>query len=195
MNPPADPWNEPQPPAHPSPVPMYGRAAVPVPPAPHPEPTADLPTVPPWGGRDAGAPRRGVSWQRTSRASLRSLADGWGFTATGLIVAFSGWGVWAAALRGSGTSAWSGLVFMLVVAAGLFGLARFFGYLVVGRVLGRPRIHARWAHLLTGLFLAASGVSYLVNTTWLADAGDWLGDITGWFGEVVDWVGSLWSGA
>jgi Kef-type K+ transport system membrane component KefB len=126
-----------------------------------------------------------VSWRRTSRASRRSLSDGWGFTAAGAIVAFAGWGVWAAALRGTGSSLFTGLVFMLIVAVGLFALARFLGYLLVHQVLRRPRLHARWAHFLTGLFLTAAGISYLINTTWLADAGDWTRELT-------DRIGHLW---
>jgi hypothetical protein len=189
MYPPADPWADATPPEpHPTPtvpVPTYGRASVPVPPPALRESTEEFPPV---VGGLARPPRtsRSVSWQRTSRASRRSLSDGWGFTATGLIVAFSGWGVWAAALRGTGTSAMSGLIFMLVVAAGLFTLARFFGYLVIEQILRRSRLHARWAHFITGLFLTVAGVSYLVNTTWLADAGDW-------FRDGFDWVKDVWN--
>ena len=76
--------------------PMYGRAAVPVA-KPQAEASEEMALV-------AESPRRSVppkkvSWQRTSSASRRSLSDGWGFTATGLIVAFCGWGIWAAAAR------------------------------------------------------------------------------------------------
>ncbi|HEX6870432.1 MAG TPA: hypothetical protein VF163_04985 [Micromonosporaceae bacterium] len=184
LHPPADPWDS-APTGGPDDISatpfMYGRAPVPaVPPR---EPTTELPELTAVAG-PGRRPTPAVSWQRTSRASRRSLSDGWGFTATGLVVVFCGWGIWAAALRGTGTSAWAGLVFVVAVAAGVFALARFFGYLVVEQVLRRPRLHARWAHFLTGLFLTVAGVSYLVNTPWLTDAGDGVR-------IVIDWVAKL----
>jgi drug/metabolite transporter (DMT)-like permease len=117
-----------------------------------------------------------VSWQRTSRASLRSLSDGWGFTATGVIVAFCGWGLWAAAARGILAAPLTGLVFTLVVAAGLFGLTRLLGLLVLERILRRPRLHARWSHLLTGLFLTFAGLAYFSQTSWIIDGLEWVRD-------------------
>ena len=44
------------------------------------------------------------------------------------------------------------------------------------QTLGRQRLHARWAHLLTGLFLTVAGVSYFANTRWLVDGIDWVRD-------------------
>ena len=171
MKPPADPWDSPGEPTVPR---MYGRAPIPVPTPPLREPTAQMPEVdrPPAGPR---APRP-VSWQRSSRPALRSLADGWGFTATGLVVAFCGWGFWAAAGRGRLSAPYIGLLFMLFVSVGVFALSRFFGYIVVEQTLGRPRHHARWAHLLTGLFLTVAGISYLANTACLVDGIDWIRD-------------------
>ncbi len=119
-------------------------------------------------------PPKKVSWQRTSSASRRSLSDGWGFTATGLIVAFCGWGIWAAAAPSSVRTPIIGLVIMLLVAAGLFALTRFLGFIVIERMWGRRRLHARWAHLFTGLFLTFAGVAYFVETTWIVDGIDWL---------------------
>jgi hypothetical protein len=153
---------------------MYGRASVPVP-APLREPTAEMPE---YLGPRSPAPKasRPVSWQRSSRASLRSLSDGWGFTAAGLIVAFCGWGFWAAAGRGTISAPYLGLVFMLVVGLGVFALTRFLGYLVLEQTMGRKRPHARWSHLLAGLFLTVAGVSYIANTSWLLDGIDWVRD-------------------
>jgi len=152
--------------------PMYGRAPVPKT-RPLREPTAELPVV--ISGRPVAARvAKPVSWRRSSRASLRSLSDGWGLTATGLLVAFCGWGLWAAAGRGTLRSPLAGLAFMLVVAAGLFGLTRLLGFLVLERILQRPRLHARWSHLLAGLFLTFAGVAYFTQTIWIIDGMDWI---------------------
>ena len=72
---------------------------------------------------------------------------------------------------------------MLVVAVGVFALSRLLGYLVLTRMLNRRRLHARWSHLLTGLFLTVGGISYLANTTWVAGADDWLDSALAWIGE------------
>jgi hypothetical protein len=171
MHPPADPW-DPTPP-QPRP-PTYARASAPVPtPPPLREPTTEMPPILPVSP-PAGRSSRPVSWQRVSRPSLRSLSDGWGFTATGLLVAFCGWGFWAAAGRGTINAPYFGLLFMLVVGLGVFALTRFLGLIVLERMLGRPRVHARWSHLLTGLFLTVAGISYIANTSWLVDGIDWI---------------------
>lgn len=188
MYPPADPWGAPEdpwgvpedltpplPPRSSSDPPRYGRASVPVPVVPLREPTAEMPTVGPRRpvvGRSHPSPP--VSWRRSSRASLRSLADGWGFTATGVLVVFCGWGVWAAAGRGTIVAPLFGLALVLVVAAGVFAICRLVGLLVVGRMMGRARLHARWAHFVTGLFLTVAGVSYLSSTSWIVSGVDWL---------------------
>jgi hypothetical protein len=117
-----------------------------------------------------------VSWYHASRASRRSLSDGWGFTATGLVVLFCGWGLWAAAGRGTVAAPLVGLGLVLVVSVGVFALSRFVGFLVLERMMGRNRIHARWAHFFTGAFLTVAGISYLVSTMWLGEGIDWVKD-------------------
>ncbi len=174
MHPPSDPWESPIEPIVPqTPTPMYGRA--PVPPPPVRQPTSEYLPVVPVRQAHAGRP---LSYQRASRASLRSLADGWGFSATGLIVAFAGWGLYAVAGRGRLHMPFVGFLVTVTVAVGLFAVSRWLGYVVLGRLLHRPRPHARWAHSITGLFLAAAGVSYLVQTSWMVDGSGWLSD--GW---------------
>ena len=169
MQPPADPWGSPEDRTAPR---MYGRAAIPVPGPPIREPTAQMPELQPPSVR----PPRSVSWERASRPALRRAADGWGFTAAGLIVAFCGWGFWAAAGRGVIDAPYIGLLFMLGVGLGVFVLSRFLGYVLVEQTLGRTRLHARWSHLLTGLFLSVAGLSYFANTQWLVDGIDWVRD-------------------
>jgi hypothetical protein len=178
MYPPADPWNgEPT-----EPTPMYGRASVPVPAVPLREPTAEMPPVlVPDRSRQRPKSVAEVSWQKVKKRSRRNLSDGWGFTAAGLIILFCGWGLWAAAGRGLGTAPWPGLLLVLLVAFGVFVLARSVGYLVLERMWGRNRPHARWSHFLAGLVLTLAGVSYLINTdvlvdTWIRDLWDYLGD-------------------
>jgi hypothetical protein len=176
MYPPADPWSEPT-----EPNPLYGRASVPVPPSPLREPTAEMPPV----LRRAEAIRRGpvVSWQKVTKSSRRQASDGWGLTAAGLIVIFIGWGAWAAAGRGSGTSPWPGLLLAVVAAGAIFVLARLVGYLVLEQMLGRTRRHARWSHFLTGLFLTVVGIGYLINTKFMVDS---------WLRQAWDFLGGLW---
>ena len=196
MYPPADPWGAPEDPIadgrnfvgatgsppplvprHEDDIPRYGRASVPVPPLPLREPTAEMPSLtrrPVVGhGNRSGAP---VSWQRTSKPSLRSRADGWGFTATGLLAVFCGWGVWAAAGRGTIGTPLFGLTLVVLVGAGVFVTSRLLGFVVLERMMGRPRMHARWAHFLTGLFLTVAGVSYLTKTSWIVAGLDWIGE-------------------
>jgi hypothetical protein len=194
--PPADPWGSPidpvspsapyarpyQPPVTPT-APVFGRASAPVPAPALREPTAEMPAVLRTGSKVTRS--REVSWERTKNESMRRLADGWGFTATGLIIAFCGWGLWAAAGRGSGQSSLPGLIFILVVGFIVFVVSRSFGYIVVRRIGGRPLLHARWTHFTTGLFLTIAGVAYFISTQWLVNSGDWVRAGLDWLGNVV----------
>jgi hypothetical protein len=56
---------------------------------------------------------------------------------------------------------------VLVVAAGLFALARLLGKHVIERAMGRPRHTARLSHLLVAAFLVLVGLSYLRETPWV----------------------------
>jgi hypothetical protein len=107
---------------------------------------------------------------------LRSLADGWGFSATGLLVLFCGWGLWAAASRGAMAAPLIGFGLVVAVGVGVFVLSRLLGRMVLSRLLRRPRPHARYAHFVTGLFLAAAGVAYVSRATWISDSVDWIRD-------------------
>jgi uncharacterized membrane protein len=162
---------------------MYGRASVPVPPPLH-DPTAELPAVertPP-----AGRPVR-VSWEKVKNPTRRTLSDGWGFTAAGLIVIVSGWVVWASGARGTGKPIWPGFLLALFVAGLLFATSRAMSYVVLERAMRRARRHARWSHLFAGLFLTLVGVWYLANTNvdltsgsdWLHDGWQWVKDLVG----------------
>jgi hypothetical protein len=147
-------------------VPMYGRAPVPQKPqAALYERTAEQPIVP----RRYGQVR--VSWHRPSRASLRQLSDGWGFTALGLLITFCGWGTWAAA---GGHLPLLGLLIVLAVAMGVFVICRLLGRLLFAVVFKRERRTARVSHAFTGLFLAIAGFTYLAHTSWITQGFGWL---------------------
>jgi hypothetical protein len=161
--------------ARPDDIPVFGRAAVPVPPA-RPDTTDELPVVPAVYADRAPAvrPQPKISWRRPSRPWLRSLSDGWGFSGTGLLVLFCGWGIWAAAGRGQIAAPLVGLGIVVAVGVGVFALSRVIGRILLAGVLRRARPHARYAHFLTGLFLALAGVAYFGHTTGIADGLDWV---------------------
>jgi hypothetical protein len=199
----ADPWGEPEP-TQPLPeVPIYGRASVP--PAqgwPQPgwrQPTAEEPVVPPrrWNTTPADARELGrramsgraerervershvpipkVSWYKPGVAARRRRMDGWGFTFSGLLILFCGWGVWAAG-GGSGSSIPPvvNLVFVIAVGGIVFAVLRLISKLLVEGVRHRQRLNARWEHFLTGTFLAVVGVSYLLHNALLTSTVTWV---------------------
>ena len=104
---------------------------------------------------------------------LRQLRRGSGWSLLGGLFAFVCWGVWAISARGDLTSPVVTFVLSVLVAAGLFALARLLGRVVLERQLGRTRHGARGAHLVTGLFLAGVGVAYLRQTEWVMDVWNW----------------------
>lgn len=137
-------------------------------------PTTEMPPVEPTRRSD---PPVLVSWHRPSRERMRALSDGWGFSATGLLFAFIGWGIWAASIRAEEPTRapllWFGII--CGVAVGVFVVCRLIGRVLIGQVLGRPRRHARWSHLVAGLFLTVCGVFYLGEANW-----GWIEDGVGW---------------
>ena len=204
MHPPVDPWGSPIEPTEPvepsSPPPWNGRATVP--PAAPPtwwQPTNEQPLAESRSPREAidfreigrramsgraerdrpapRSPMPNVSWQRAGAASRRTMFDGWGFTATGLLILFCGWGVWAAAGGGAASvPPIVSLLFVVAVGAIVFVVLRLASRVVIERMWNRRRPHARWAHFITGLFLAGVGVSYLLHNAWLSDGIAFLRD-------------------
>ena len=156
---------EPLPPAPPL---MYGRA--PVPTRPVRQPTDELPFV----VVPVRQPPPLISMRAPNRAGMRRLATGKGLSATGLLIAFVGWGVWAAAGRGTIKTPALGFGVVLAVAVGVFLVCRLMGRFFLVRILGRERRTARAAHAVTGLFLAACGFYYLGQTSWVQDGFDFL---------------------
>ncbi|GGK38211.1 hypothetical protein GCM10010124_33800 [Pilimelia terevasa] len=100
----------------------------------------------------------------------QQLRRGGGWSWFGGIFAFVCWGVWAISVRGGSIAVPAlGLLTMVAVAAGVFGLARLLGAVVLERGLGRARSSAWGAHLAAGAFCVATGVAYLGQTTWFVE--------------------------
>jgi serine/threonine protein kinase len=148
-------------------APIRGRASVP-PPRP---PRADTgvisvdPTHPP-----APPPS---PWQQTSE-DPRTLKLGWEYSGIGGAFAFVCWGIWAASSGGDLLSQLIAFIVVLVVAAGVFGLSRLIGRLVLVQRMGRVRRTARGAHAAAGVFLAIAGIAYLKQTPWVVDLFTWI---------------------
>lgn len=126
------------------------------------------PTGTGWPGEDEPAVRRPLGHH------LAQLRRGGEWSVAGGLFAFVCWGVWAISSRGDLSSPVAAFVLTLLVAVGLFALARLLGRLVWERQLGRPRRTARGAHLITGLFLAGVGIAYLRQTDWVMSAWHWV---------------------
>jgi hypothetical protein len=126
------------------------------------------PTGTGWPGAEAPPVRRPLGYH------LARLRRGGEWSAVGGLFAFVCWGVWAISARGDLTSPVVAFVLTLLIAVGLFALARLLGRVVWERQFGRPRRTARGAHLITGLFLAGVGVAYLRQTDWVMSAWHWV---------------------
>jgi hypothetical protein len=173
--PPQDPWAEAPtapglPPAGPTPQEQpfsQGRAQV----NPHPRTqqfaAGHEPTGTGWPG--AGGPALPVSGWRP-----RDLRRGGEWSTAAALFAFVCWGIWALA-RGGGLAT-PAIIFAvsLVVALGLFALARLVGRVVIERQFGRVRRSARGAHLVAAVFLVGVGVAHLRQTEWVMTAYDWI---------------------
>ncbi|HEX8632482.1 MAG TPA: hypothetical protein VF755_30365 [Catenuloplanes sp.] len=172
--PPQDPWAHlPDPEPTPAPVstPAFQRGVAHVKPAAPRTQTmpvaAHEPTGTGWPGGTGAQPRRSVGWH------LDQLRRGGGWSVAGALFAFVCWGVWTLASGGDLTTPILVFVLSLAVAAGVFGLARVVGQVVLERQLGRVRRSARGAHLVTALFLGCVGVAYLQQTPWVMSAWNW----------------------
>jgi hypothetical protein len=105
---------------------------------------------------------------------LRRLRSGGEWSAMGGLFAFVCWGIWAISSRGDLTSPLLAFVLTLLVAVGLFSLCRLLGRVMWERQLGRVRRSARGSHLVTGLFLAVVGLTYLQQTEWVMTVWNWV---------------------
>ncbi|BCJ60694.1 hypothetical protein [Micromonospora endophytica] len=124
------------------------------------------PTGTGWPGEPA--PRRPLSWH------VAQLKRGGEWSMAGALFAFVCWGIWAISAGGDLAGQFLIFILSLLVAAGLFALARLLGRVVLERQLGRIRRSARGAHLVTAIFLTGLGIAYLQQTQWVLDAWSWL---------------------
>ncbi len=131
-----------------------------------PFPVVEEPTGTGWPG--SPEPRRPLSWH------VAQLRRGGEWSTAGALFAFVCWGIWA--ISGGGNLAAPLLIFVLslLVAAGLFALARLLGRVVLEQRLGRVRRSARGAHLVTAVFLAGLGVAWLQQTEWVVSVWNWI---------------------
>lgn len=108
------------------------------------------------------------------RDQLRQLRPGGKWSVMGTLFAFVCWGIWAISSQGNLASPILAFVLSLCVAAGLFGLCRMLGRVVLERQLGRVRRSATASHITTAVFLVGVGVAYLRQTEWVMSVWSWL---------------------
>lgn len=180
--PPQDPWAEPPtvasspatPPAAPPEAPFSrGRAQV----NPHPRTAAFTaehePTGTGWPGADVPAERRPVGWR------MRELRRGGEWSSSALLFAFVCWGIWAISTKGGLTTAVIIFLVSVLVAGGIFALARLVGHVVLEKQFHRVRRTARGSHLITAVFLVGVGLAHLQQTSWVMGAVNWVLDTVG----------------
>jgi hypothetical protein len=122
------------------------------------------PTGTGWPGADPPAPRH----------TLRDLRRGGEWSTAALLFAFVCWGVWAISNGGDLTTPVIVFVLSVVVAGGLFALARLVGRIVLEKQFHRVRRSARGAHLVSSVFLIGVGVAHLQQTAWVMTAFHWV---------------------
>lgn len=144
---------------------------------------AQTPPEPPGKGPHAPHHPTGTGWPgayppRSGRAEeFRHLRIGSGYTITAAIFAFVCWGLWAISSGGDLKSPIAIFVLTLLVAVGLYVLARIVGRVVLEKQLGRVRRSARGSHLVTAVFLTAVGVVYLRQVDWVMSVARWVGGL------------------
>jgi hypothetical protein len=145
-----------------------GRAQVnPSPRTPH-HTAGHEPTGVGWPGAEPPAPSRSFGWH------LRELRRGGEWSSAAVLFAFVCWGIWAISTDGDLTTPVIVFILSLIVAGGLFALARMVGQVVLEKHLGRVRRTARGAHMLAALFLTGVGIAHLRQTEWVMDGYRWV---------------------
>jgi hypothetical protein len=179
--PPQDPWAEPPttpvpptPPGAAQPVQRdgqpfsRGRAVV----NPHPRTqqfaAGHEPTGTGWPGAAPPDLRRPLSWH------VRERRRGGEWSTAAVLFVFVCWGIWAISSGGDLITPVVVLVLSLIVAAGLFALARVVGRVVLEKQLHRVRRTARGAHIVAAIFLVGVGLAHLRQTVWVMDAYHWV---------------------
>jgi len=168
---PGDPaWSAQPPTPPPSPF-SSGRAAVTPRPQPHHVTAEHEPTGTGWPGAEPPTQSRPLGWH------IDQLRRGGEWSFAGLLFAFVCWGIWAISSDGDLTAPIVVFLMSLLVAVGVFALARLVGRLVLERQLGRQRNTAKGSHIVAGLFLAGVGIAHLRQTEWVMTAFNWVVDL------------------
>jgi serine/threonine protein kinase len=141
---------------------IRGRASVP-------QPKRIDPTESVLGAQD----QEPAQWRERPREEPGILKRGWELSGIGAFFAFICWGIWAASSRGRLGAPLLAFGLVLIVAAGVFGVARLLGRVVLVQRLGRTRRSAKGAHAIAGAFLVAAGIAYLQQTQWVVDLYGW----------------------
>jgi hypothetical protein len=175
--PPQDPWADPpttpQSPAFPLAPPTeapFSRGRAQVNPHPRAQPFAadHEPTGTGWPG--TGAPEE----RRPAGRRMRELRRGGEWSSSALLFAFVCWGIWAISTTGDLTTAVIIFVVSVLVAGGIFALARLVGRVVLEKQFHRVRRTARGSHLITAVFLVGVGLAHLQQTAWVMTAFHWV---------------------
>ena len=136
---------------------------------------AHEPTGTGWPGEEAAPQQRQpLSWH------VQQLRRGAEWSGAAALFAFVCWGIWAISSGGDDLLT-PVLVFVtsLLVAVGLFALARLVGRVVLERQLGRVRRTARGAHLVAAVFLVGVGIAHLRQVEWVMTAWNWVTGLGG----------------
>ncbi len=168
---PQDPWADPSPAAAPpAPNPFsQGRASVGrSTPKTEAFTTAHESTGTGWPEEAEQQQRQPIGWH------VQQLRRGSEWSNAAVLFAFVCWGIWAISSDGDLTTPLLVFVLSLLVAVGLFALARVLGRLVLEKQLGRVRRTARGAHLVAAVFMVGVGFAHLRQTQWVMDAWNWV---------------------
>jgi hypothetical protein len=190
--PPQDPWAE-EPTSRTAPA-QEPTSKIPASPGPEPKPVSPAPDSSPFSQGRARVTQRteqfraeheptGTGWpdghaeerpQRSLGWHIRRLRRGGEWSSAAVLFAFVCWGIWALSESSDLVGPLIIFVVTLVVAAGVFALARLVGRLVLEQRMGRPRHTARGAHMVAGLFLTGVGFAFLRQTGWVMSAVEWV---------------------
>jgi hypothetical protein len=105
---------------------------------------------------------------------MRELRRGGEWSSSALLFAFVCWGIWAISTTGDLTTAVIIFVVSVLVAGGIFALARLVGRVVLEKQFHRVRRTARGSHLITAVFLVGVGLAHLQQTAWVMTAFHWV---------------------
>jgi len=178
--PPQDPWADPPtapqrptvaPPTAPEAPFSRGRAQVNPHPRTQPFAADHEPTGTGWPEADAPEQRPSAGWR------MRELRRGGEWSSSALLFAFVCWGIWAISTTGDLTTASIIFVVSVLVAGGIFVLARLVGRVVLEKQFHRVRRTARGSHLITAVFLVGVGLAHLQQTAWVMRAVNWVLDL------------------